>query len=111
MPKDRVARYADLYRIVDSTSTMLRTENPAVSRLTPLAYDRKLTEPERAHYLEMIGELDYATVSFARASRSLLAEAPLRLGLDLTPDEATAAVQRQRDARGPCATAIKLPLS
>src|SRR6185437_6483198 len=86
MPSDRVARYADLYRIVDNTAGLQRTENVAVSHLLPLAYDRSLSDAEKAHYLELVGEMEHVSVGFAISARYLLRNAHA-LGVDPPPDQ------------------------
>ena len=109
MPKDRVVRYGELYRLVDNLASMLRTESVAITHLAPLAYDRKLTEPEKAHYLEMVGEFDATTANATASARVILRDAHA-LGLDLTPGEAQQVLKRQHEARGDCVTDVKLPL-
>jgi len=110
MPHDRVARYADLYRIVDSTSTIQRATNTMVTHLAPLAYDRKLSDAEKDHYLELVSEVAAASNNFAAASRSMLKGAH-ELGVDPPAEEVAAVLKRQHDGRGACVTDVKLPLS
>jgi hypothetical protein len=110
MPKDRVTRYADLYHLVEKTSAIQTPENLVASHLTLLAYDRKLTESEKANYLEMVAELASVTENFAVASRVMLQEAHA-MGVDPSPNQVAAVFKRQRAGRGACVTDVKLPLS
>ena len=110
MPKDRVARYAEVYHVAEATRLIQAPATIVASHLTPLAYDRKLTDAEKAHYLELVAEVATDTENFANASRLILKDAHA-LGVDPPADQAAAVFKRQRDGRGACVTDIKLPLS
>jgi hypothetical protein len=110
MPKDRVSRYAEIYHVAEATRLL---QSPAIivaSHLTPLAYDRKLTDAEKAHYLELVAEVATTTENFGYASSLMLKDAHA-LGVDPPADQVAAVFKRQSDGRGACVTDVKLPLS
>jgi len=110
MPRERVARYADLYRVVDVTRVRQTDENIRASQLAALGYDRKLTDAEKATYLGLLSEMESTQHAMRNVARQLLTGAHA-LGIDPPADQVAERVARQRDLRGACVTDVKLPLS
>jgi hypothetical protein len=110
MARDRVERYGDLYRRVEVLRERQTIENFAGSHLAALAFDRKLTDAEKANYLGLLSELELAQGGFSTGSRAILRDAHA-LGVDPPPHKVAAILKRMHETRGACVTDVKLPLS
>src|SRR5665213_1653697 len=65
MPPDRARLYARLYRGIQMMRDFQTEAHQYRPRLTALGFDRTLTEPEKAEYLNVLGQLDQFSLRMA----------------------------------------------
>ena len=108
MPRERVARYAEAYRIVDLIRSRQAQTFERMQSIAPLAYERTLTDEDKAAYLSALYGLDDLSTGATALSRQLLREAHY---LGIEPD-ARSLKQSLDTLRpfGPCVRAVTLPL-
>ena len=112
MAPERAHFYAELYRGFQMMRDFEAQEQAARPRLTALAFDRTLTEPEKAEYLNVLGELDHASTHMVTDGRQLLQSAASG-GIKLKASQAQAEARREQTVPGreSCARAVAIPTS
>jgi hypothetical protein len=105
----RVGRYADAYRMVELARQWQVQIQDINDDLAPLAYDRQLTDAEKASYLQRLSNLETKTANMRSFARSTLMYSHM-LGLDPPKDQVDERVQDLRQNAGSCVAAVKLPL-
>ena len=109
LPAARVRRYADAYRMVELARQWQVTIQDIEDDLTPLAYDRQLSDAEKAAYLQRLSNLESKTANMRAFSRSTLMYAH-DLGLDPPAAKVKERMDQLRRNSGACVTDVNLPL-
>jgi hypothetical protein len=110
MPPARTRLYAELYRGFQMTRDWQGVEQEVRPRLTALGFDRTLTEPEKAEYLNVLGQLDQ--LSLRMANRQLIDEAA-EGGLKLKASAVAEESRRLRASPGreACTQNVSIPMA
>ena len=108
MPRDRAARYAELYNYVAYLRDNQAREDEFWPRLAPLGYDRMLSAQERTAFLATLGELARLNQTMAGSGGQLIDVASSGVdGMRLTRATADTVVAHA----GHCGQAVPIPLA
>ena len=112
MGQDRAQRYAGLYASFASMGEVQTRETSLGSQLSALAFDRELSEPERTHFLEVVGQLSFMNVWMASNSRGVI-ERAAAVGIRLGKSEAARHFERNRHyyLLQDCLEAVSIPVA
>lgn len=101
LPRERVEKYAALYRFVDLAREREALMAFTYPQLTALAIDRTMTPDEKGRYLNVVAEIDQKEQFMIVLSEAILENAH-RMKLDPAPDKLAALMTAMRALRGAC---------
>ena len=101
MPPEELARYSEVYALLDGLRTAQSAEIALQTRLAPLAYDADFTSTERNNWQELLGELDGLAGQMMRRADLYIAAAG-RVGAPLTAADVAAVAKEPRSKLGGC---------
>ena len=101
LPHDRVDAYARAYRLVEVKMEEQAEEAKLLPRLAALAYDHRMTDPERIESLRLVAELDRLEQSVTIGAGWLMSAAH-EAGVSAPADKLAHAIEVQRAFRGAC---------
>ena len=87
-------------------------ERQATAKLSPLAFDRNLSDAERTQYLSVLGDLDQINAFRAINAAQLIRDAD-EGGLRIKASEAAEEIEniRKHPDRAACVSPLKIPLA
>jgi hypothetical protein len=109
--RDRADRYSRLYRGIATMRDLQTAESETASKLSALAFDRQLSEAERTHFLEAIGQLSFWNVQQAAYARGMIKSASTEgIRLQTTEVARLTADDRHYFLSKDCIESISIPL-
>ena len=111
MDQARTDRYARLYRTFATMRDVQTAEAETAAKLSQLAFDCDLSDADRTHFLEAVGQLSFWNVQMAAISRGAILSASAA-GIELRRSEVEKALENGRHyflTQG-CAEAIPVPV-
>ena len=101
LPRGRVAKYAETYHVID----LARTSQVAISdlypRLAALGYERKLTDQDKAQYLNLLSAIQRSQLTLTNLSQQLIEDAQA-LGVEPEPKALKQRMDEERVYRKTC---------
>jgi hypothetical protein len=110
LPRDQVAKYAEIYRLVEVLRETQKQSLEASAELAPLGYDGELSGAQRTEFLSKLGRAESLHQRMFNASKQVLMDAQA-VGLQLDPKTLDALHDREARILGPCSTKLRLPIT
>lgn len=101
LPRDRVAKYAEAYHVADLARTSQVALSDLYPRIAALAYDRTLTDQDKAQYLNVLSAIQRSQISLTTLSQQLVEDAHA-LGVEAEPKALKQRMDEERVYRKDC---------
>jgi hypothetical protein len=109
LPRDQLDSYAEIYRLVEVARDGQLAVQIAHSRLSPLGYDRILSEAERTAFLAQVAEVQQLQQRMINSSREILRVAHA-IGIEPNAAVLARAEADERNHWGACVQQLQLPV-
>lgn len=112
LAQERIDRYSYLYKLFAGMRDAQAAEYETAAKLSALAFDRPLSEPERTHFLEELGQLSFWNVQLASDAMGVIRIAD-RAGIQLRKADVAKLIDTDRHyfLSKDCAESITVPFS